>query len=201
MVLSFTPFTARRKATYWDKALHIYGSQFKVSTTSTKIKVVTHSLQMEDQIRSALASKDYALAQTLADEWLNREPNIPVAHYFAAWARDAQGFEAEALVHYEKAFSLGITGQNLRGALLGAGSTCRNLGQFARSEELLRKGIHEYSDVSEFSAFLALTLYSVGRFKEAISILLKLLADTGADAHIKRYDRALRYYAANPDAN
>ena len=104
------------------------------------------------------------------------------------------------LVHYERAFALGLTGENLRGALLGAGSTYRNLGQFDRSEEMLRRGIQDYGDSSEFSAFLALTLYSAGRFREAISILLKLVADTAADVHIKRYDRALRYYAANPDA-
>jgi Tfp pilus assembly protein PilF len=64
---------------------------------------------MEDRIRTALANKDYALAQTLADDWLSREPHVAVAHYLAAWARDAQGLEADALVHYEKAFSLGIT--------------------------------------------------------------------------------------------
>jgi Tetratrico peptide repeat len=87
---------------------------------------------MEDRIRSALASKDYALAQTLADD-------------------------------------------------------------------CLRQGVQAYGDVSEFSAFLALTLYSAGRFREAISILLKLLADTASDTHVKRYDRALRYYAAHPD--
>jgi hypothetical protein len=40
---------------------------------------------------------------------------------------------------------------------------------------------------------------SSGRSKEAISILLKLLADTATDVHIKRYERALKYYAANPD--
>jgi len=43
-------------------------------------------------------------------------------------------------------------------------------------------------------------VYKRQRFREAISILLKLVADTAADDHIKRYDRALRYYAANPDA-
>jgi tetratricopeptide (TPR) repeat protein len=155
---------------------------------------------MEDQIRSALGDKDYALAQALADDWLRREPDIAVAHYFAAWARDAQGSEADALAHYEKAFSLGLSGADLRGALLGAGSTYRNLGKFNRSEELFRDGIQKYGDTSEFSAFLALTLYSERRFKEAISILLKLLADTATDVHIKRYDRALRYYAENPDA-
>jgi tetratricopeptide (TPR) repeat protein len=154
---------------------------------------------MEDQIRSALAGKDYALAQILADDWLRREPNVPVAHYFAAWARDAQGFEADALVYYEKAFELGLSGENLRDALLGAGSTYRNLRQLARSEEILRRGTQAYGDASEFSAFLALTLYSAGRFREAISILLRLLADTASDIHIKRYERALRYYAAHPD--
>ena len=154
---------------------------------------------MEDQIRSALASKDYALAQTLADNWVRREPHLATAHYFAAWSRDGQGLEADALIHYERAFELGLSGEDLRGALLGAGSTYRNLGQLACSEEILRRGIHAYGHVSEFSAFLALTLYSAGRFREAISILLQLLADTTSDTHIKRYDRALRYYAAQPD--
>jgi tetratricopeptide (TPR) repeat protein len=154
---------------------------------------------MEDEIRHALADKDYSLAQTLADNWLNREPQVAVAHYLAAWARDAQGSEANALVHYEKAFDLGHSGTDLRGALLGAGSTYRNLGQFDRSKELLGRGVRDYGEVSEFSAFLALTLYSSGRFKEAISILLKLVADTATDVHIKRYERALKYYAANPD--
>jgi tetratricopeptide (TPR) repeat protein len=154
---------------------------------------------MEHQIRSALASKDYALAQTLADDWLSRQPNLAAAHYFAAWSRDAQGFEADALIHYEKALKLGLSGEDLRGALLGAGSTYRNRGQLARSEDTLRRGIQTYGDVSEFSAFLALTLYSAGQCREAISILLKLLADTASDIHIKRYERALRYYAAHPD--
>jgi hypothetical protein len=103
------------------------------------------------------------------------------------------------LIHYEKAFELGLSGEHLRGALLGAGSTYRTRGQIARSEEILRRGSHAYGDVSEFSAFLALTLYSAGRFREAMSILLKLLADTASEIHIKRYDRALRYYAAHPD--
>jgi hypothetical protein len=167
--------------------------------TGTKIAAETHFLQMEDKIRSALADKNYALAQTLADDWLSREPHFAVAHYLAAWARDAQGLELDASVHYEKSIELGLTGENLRGALLGAGSTYRNLGNLTRSEKILRQGIQEYGETSEFSAFLALTLYSAGRYSEAVSVLLKLLADSANDAHIRRYERALRYYAANPD--
>jgi tetratricopeptide (TPR) repeat protein len=148
-----------------------------------------------------LADKNYPLAQTLADNWLSHEPYLAVAHYLAAWARDAQGLEAEALVHYEKSFELGLSGENLRGALLGAGSTYRNVGNLTRSEEILRRGIQDYGETSEFSAFLALTLYSAARSREAVSILLQLLADSTANIHIKRYDGALRHYAANPDRN
>ena len=92
---------------------------------------------MEDQIRRAIADRDFARAQTLADDWLTRAQDVAVAHYFAAWCRDAQELEADAVVHYEKA--------------------------------------------------------------DAIAILLKLVADTATDVHIKRYDRALRFYGANPD--
>jgi len=154
---------------------------------------------MEAEIRQALAQKNYPFALALADQWLEQTPNSAVAHYLSAWTRDVEGLETDALVHYEKALELGLTGEDRRGALLGAGSTCRNLGQLGRSEEILRRGIQEYGEVSEFCAFLALTLYSAGRYKESISTLLKLLADSATDVHIKRYDRALRNYAADPD--
>lgn len=154
---------------------------------------------MEHKIRCALADKNYPLAQTLADNWIGQEPYSAVAHYLAAWARDAQGLETEALVHYEKSFEMGLTGEDFRDALLGAGSTNRNLGHLTQSEQILRRGIQDYGETSEFSAFLALTLYSAGRPREAVSILLKLLADNATNVHIKRYDRALRFYAANLD--
>ena len=70
-----------------------------------------------------------------------------------------------------------------------------DLRQFARSEEILGRGVQTYGDVSEFSAFLAFTLCFAGRCRGAISILLKLL-DTASGIHIKRCERALRYYAA-----
>jgi hypothetical protein len=90
---------------------------------------------MEDQIRSALADRDFALAQTLADDWLRQAPDLAVPHYLAAWARDAQGLETDAFVHYEKAFALGLSGEDLRGALLGAGSTYRNLRYYAANPD------------------------------------------------------------------
>jgi tetratricopeptide (TPR) repeat protein len=192
-------FTARKKAMYRHKALLIRINRFKVSRPGGSIAIRSDLIHMETKIRDALAKKEYSLAQTLADAWLKQEPQVAIAHYLAAWARDAQGLEADALVHYEKALGLGLNGEDLRRALLGAGSTYRNCGRLDRSEDLLRRGIQDYGDVSEFSAFLALTLYSAGRSREAISLLLKLLADTTSDVHIKQFERALKYYAANPE--
>lgn len=121
---------------------------------------------MERRVRDALAQKQYSLAQQLCDDWLRLVPDAAVAHYLAAWCRDAQGFEEAALAFYEKAFLFGLSGGDLRSALVGAGSTCRILGKFDRSEDLLRRGIKEFPDGSEFRAFLALTLYASGAPKK-----------------------------------
>jgi tetratricopeptide (TPR) repeat protein len=172
----------------------------ELSSIATKKTITTHLIQMEDQIRNALADKDYAVAQSLADDWLSRAPDVACRSLPRRMGPRYTRGRGRRLVHYEKAFALGLSAENLRGALLGAGSTYRNLGRFDRSEEILRRGIQDYVDASEFAAFLALTLYCAGRFREAVSILLKLVADTTADVNIQGYTRALRYYAANPDA-
>jgi hypothetical protein len=75
-------------------------TRFKVRATADRVTAETDLIQMEDQIQSALAGKDYALAQALADDWLSREPDLATAHYFAGWSRDAQGLEADAVIHY-----------------------------------------------------------------------------------------------------
>jgi hypothetical protein len=61
--------------------------------------VAIHLIQMEEPIRNALADKDYALAQSLVDDWLSLAPDVAVAHYLAAWARDAQGSDANPDAH------------------------------------------------------------------------------------------------------
>lgn len=86
-----------------------------------------------------------------------------------------------------------------RGALLGLGSSYRCVGRHTEAEATLRRGTAEYADGAEFAAFLALTLHNLGRHSEAIGLLLRLLADSSADERIRRYSRALRYYAERPD--
>ena len=78
---------ASKKSPYQHKVLLISARRFKLSTITT----ATRLIQMEDQIRRALEDRDFAVAQTLADEWLTRARDVAVAHYFAAWCRDTQG--------------------------------------------------------------------------------------------------------------
>jgi len=43
--------------------------------------------------------------------------------------------------------------------------------------------------------FLAMTLYNLGEYHEAVSSLVKLIAETTADENILNYERAILFYA------
>ena len=124
-----------------------------------------------------------------------RFPNIGEINYQLAWTCDVLGHEAEALPYYEKAVALGLPENELSGALLGLGSTLRNLGQLERSAEVLRSGRAQFPDNREFDAFLALTLHDLGRHAEALKLVLEALYDTTEDPGLTAYQRALRHYA------
>ncbi len=122
-------------------------------------------------------------------------PNVAEINYQIAWTCDVLGREAEALPYYEKAVALGLPANELAGALLGLGSTLRNLGQLERSAEVLRSGQAQFPDNREFDVFLALTLHALGRHAESTKLLLTVIADTSEDPGLTAYQRAIRFYA------
>lgn len=127
---------------------------------------------------------------------LNRRfPNVAEINYQLAWTCDVLGHEAEALTFYEKAIALGLPENELSGALIGLGSTLRNLGQLERSAEVLRSGQAQFPDNREFDVFLALTLHDLGRHGEALKLALEALCDTTEDPGLTAYQRTLRHYA------
>jgi tetratricopeptide (TPR) repeat protein len=67
-------------------------------------------------------------------------PDDAVVQYQTAWAHDAHGLEAAAVPFYELALELGLDGEDLRGALLGLGSTLRTLGTSRRSAHFVEDG-------------------------------------------------------------
>ena len=116
-----------------------------------------------------------------------------------AWVHDSIGLEDEAVEHYEAAIAGDLTDEELRGALLGLGSTYRTLGRDADSDRVLRAGIERFPDFPALRAFHAMTLYNLGRPRDAIEELLKLLVETADEPSIQRYRRALGAYAEDLD--
>ncbi len=125
-----------------------------------------------------------------------RHPNIAEINYQLAWTCDVLDRAKDALPYYEKAVALGLPPNELSGALLGLGSTLRNLGKLERSAEVLRSGKTQFPENSEFDIFLALTLHQQGKHAEAMQLVLNTLCDTTGDPGLTAYQRAIRHAAS-----
>lgn len=111
-----------------------------------------------------------------------------------AWEHDSAGREAEAVIEYRAAFEAGVDEEDMLGALLGFGSTLRNVGELEESGRVLRQAVTRFPDHAALRVFLALTRWSgddkEGAFRELVEALFR------ADAPgMARYQRAIRGYA------
>lgn len=122
-------------------------------------------------------------------------PHVAEIAYQIAWTLDSQDRGAEALPHYERAIALGLPPNELSGALLGFGSTLRNLGQPNRAAEVLENGRTHFPENREFDVFLALVRHDQGRHAEALQLVLNTLLDTSEDIGVTAYQRALRFHS------
>lgn len=122
------------------------------------------------------------------------EPSDVAAQLAAAYACDSEGLEAEAVVYYDRAWSLGVPQDHRHDFLVGYGSTLRNVGRLDESIEILEIGESEFPGDLAPSAFLALTLNRAGRHDEAVGLLIYLLVASGGPG-VERYARALGSYA------
>ena len=125
----------------------------------------------------------------------NANPDHARVNYELACTYDHQGVEDEAIGFYEHAIQCGLTGNDLRGALLGLGSSYRCVERFGDAARVLHKGAAEYPEAREFDVFLALTQYNLGDHAEAMRLLLTHIADQTADVDTQKYRRAIAYYA------
>jgi tetratricopeptide (TPR) repeat protein len=157
---------------------------------------------MKEKIEVAIVARkegrgEEALA--LFGELLKTSPQDPILHYQMAWTHDSLGQESQAVSYYERALEYGLKGEDLRGALLGLGSTYRCLGEYVKSKAIFDQAIEQFPADRSFVVFRSLTQYNLGFHKEAVGDLLLQLLDTTADSQIKMYDRALRFYADKLD--
>ncbi|MWA06530.1 tetratricopeptide repeat protein [Actinomadura sp. LD22] len=101
-----------------------------------------------------------------------------IAEYELASAHDSIGHEAEAAMHYRRAFAAGLPDSHRRRATIQFASTLRNLGEAEESVRLLaaerEAGSDELDDA--VTAFLALALTDLDRDREAAALALGALS-------------------------
>jgi hypothetical protein len=106
-----------------------------------------------------------------------------------AFAFDRDGYEAEAIPHYEQAITAGLPDELLRKAMLGLGSSLRNVARTEESVRVLEDAAERFPDDRALPVFLAFSLWSAGRHREAFALLARRLGEgTG-------YERAIGEYA------
>lgn len=152
-----------------------------------------------EQARALRAAGAHDEARAVLVELASRHPDHAIVQYESACVHDFLGFEAQAVPYYVRALALGLPDDLARSAWLGLGSTYRTLGRYEESERTLREGLARFPAAAQMRAFLAMTLYNLGRHHEAMQLLLGVIADTTSDAELRRYERAIRFYADDLD--
>ena len=106
-----------------------------------------------------------------------------------AYAYDREGDEAEAIPHYERAIAAGLDDEQLAKAMLGLGSSLRNVDRVDESVKVLEDAVDRFPDHQALPAFLAFSLWSAGRGNDALALLARRLG------HGSGYERAIGEYA------
>jgi tetratricopeptide (TPR) repeat protein len=122
-------------------------------------------------------------------------PNDPQVNYQCAWIHDLLGLEREAIPFYERAIQTGLSGDELKSALLGMGSTYRCIGEYHKSIDTLKYALTLFPNAHEFKVFLAMAYYNINEHAKAMELLLNSLAHTSSAEGILRYQRAIRFYS------
>jgi hypothetical protein len=104
---------------------------------------------------------------------------------------DRAGREADAIADYRDALAQGLEAEDEAAALLGLGSSLRNVGQAAESVALLTDAAKRFPDHVGLRAFLVLALWSAGRPRDAVVEAIGALI---ADGRAGRYEQPIRRY-------
>ena len=158
-------------------------------------------MMKETMKRALLLRQQGELKQSnlLLVQLMNRYPNDAYLEYQVAWSFDLLGEEAKAVPHYKQAIELGLEDEDLQGAIIGLGSTYRTLGQYGESKKLLETGLSRFPDNGAMKVFYAMTLYNLQDHRQAMKVLLKTITDETNNDDIKRYKKAIAFYAEHLD--
>jgi hypothetical protein len=106
-----------------------------------------------------------------------------------AAAYDREGYEAEAIPHYERAIAAGLPDELMAKAMLGLGSSLRNVDRSGESVRVLDDAVRRFPEHRALPVFLAFSLWTEGRRAEALALLAERLGEGSG------YERAIGEYA------
>lgn len=126
----------------------------------------------------------------------DRHPHVAEIAFQIAYTLDLAGRPGEAVPHYERAVALGLSPAEHLNALVGLGNAVRLAGEPSRAADLLARAGLQFPDAHEIPAYQALALRDAGRTDEAITTLLELVLEVGAeDLGLSAHQRTLRHHA------
>lgn len=157
---------------------------------------MTEKLNKAIELRN---QKNYYESEIILKELIIDYPNNAQIYYHYAWLCDNMEREVEAKPKYEKALELGLNGEDLKGCYLGLGSTYRCIGEYEKSITLLDRAIQEFPFNNEYKVFKAMALYNIDNHKDAMNLLLDVIAMTSNDKGIQEYQKAIAYYSDKLD--
>lgn len=168
---------------YLDQVLLAMDADFEITRADDRISMLNSSRNFEEALQTA-------------QELVTRFPDHPRAHFVLAGTFDFQGREAEAVSPYQRAWELGLSGDDVPRFYVQYGSTLRNVGQFHEAVRVLIEGRERFPKNAAIRAFLALALFSAGRQADALATSLTLLVEYPETVGLQGYERALRHYTA-----
>ena len=127
---------------------------------------------------------------------LAAHPGHALALYHCGRAHDYAGEPGLAVALYERAFAAGLSGVELRRAVVSYGSTLRNLGRVDEAVEALRRAHERYPDDVLPVCYLALALHDAGGHGEALARVLDVVLARVDDPELVAGRWALANYAA-----
>lgn len=145
-------------------------------------------------------------ARTILLELVAAYPDEAEITYQTAIVHDNLGLERESIPFFVQTLTQGLSGPDIatklmkrERAFLGLGSTYRGLGEYQQAEETLRQGLREFPQSRPLQVFLAMTLYNMQRYKEAMELVLTNLLETTSDETLQYFKRGLLFYALHLD--
>jgi tetratricopeptide (TPR) repeat protein len=110
-----------------------------------------------------------------------------------AFAYDRNEDEAKAIPYYEQAIAAGLPDELLAKAMLGLGSSLRNVDRNAESVGVLEDAVRRFPEHQALPVFLAFSLWTAGRGAEALALLAERLGSgSGYEQAIGEYSAEIR---------